>query len=231
MSTGNQPTSAQLVGFPVGNGLAPSNGPKVIPCTLPFSTSASNTITVDLGPTLNLETKEFIQTIYADNSDNPKDLIITADVTRQRLIWPAGSQGYLPVLSVHPARFTCLSNGAVDITAHFACMAMPAQMWTSTLGGLGTDASGSAPSISGNILATLAVNGKRALVEAQNQSATIMEVVLDDGLGTAGKVSIIMLGAATVDGSNGSFWSDTTFKGRVRIACASAGKQCMLRET
>lgn len=226
-TTGSLPTSAQLVSFAVGNGLQPKKGPKTFPVTLAFS--ANTSILVDLSTSENLGEGEFIQCIYVDNSLGPRSVNITSQITGQILTWPAGTQGYAPVLSCQPSKFSCASSGSVDVLAQFITMPMPAQMWTSTMGGLGIDASGSAPAVSANILATLAVNGKRALVEAQNQSATQMQLVLDDG--ASGTPSIFLLSAATGDNVPGGTWSDTTFKGRVRIACASSGKQCMLRET
>lgn len=225
--TGNQSNAVVPASFGTGNGLMPKRGPRTVPVTLPFSSSTS--VGVDLTISQLLDAEEFIQTIYVDNSLGPRSVNITVPITGQVITWPAGTQGYLPVLSCVTPKFTCASSSGVDVVAQFCTMMLPAQIWTSTMGGLGIDASGSAPAISANILATLAVNGKRALVEAQNQSATQMQLVLDDG--ATGTPSIFILAAAAGDNAAGGSWSDTTFKGRVRIACGSAAKQCMLRET
>lgn len=225
--TGNAASAVVASSWATGNGLRPKKGPRAVPVTLPFSTLSSVNVDFSIGQVIDEE--EFIQTIYADNSQNPRSLNITCPISNQLLTWPAGSQGYLPCLSVGVAKFLCASSGGVDVLVQFLTQAMPAQIWTSTLGGLGIDASGSAPGLLANQLAILAVNGKRALVEAQNQSATQMQLVLDDG--AVGTPSVFLLAAATGDNAPGGSWSDTTFKGRVRILCGSAAKQCMLRET
>lgn len=227
IATGNASNATVPASFGTGNGLMPKRGPRTVPVMLAFS--AATSVNVDLTISQLLDAEEFIQTIYVDNSLGPRSVNITAPITGQILTWPAGTQGYLPVLSCVTPKFTCASSGGVDVLAQFCTMMLPAQIWTSTMGGLGIDGSGSAPAVSANILATLAVNGKRALVEAQNQSDTQMQVVLDDGAN--GTPSIFLLSAATGANIPGGSWSDTTFKGRVRIACATAGKQCMLRET
>lgn len=225
--TGNASNAVLPTSLGTGNGLQPKRGPRTVPIMLAFS--AATSVNVDMSVSQSLDAEEFIQTIYVDNSLGPRSVNITVPITGQILTWPAGTQGYLPVLSCATPKFTCASSGGVDVLAQFCTMMLPAQIWTSTMGGLGIDGSGSAPAVAANILATLAVNGKRAYVEAQNQSATLMQVVLDDG--ATGTPSIFLLSAATGDGIPGGSWSDTTFKGRVRIACASASKQCMLRET
>ena len=89
----------------------------------------------------------------------------------------------------------------------------------------GTDASGSAPGV-GNVLTTFTVSSP-GQYRVQNQSASTLQVILDDGLG--GTPSIFLIGP----GSAGTQGGDTSpelkwFVGRVRVA-GPAGSQFAAR--
>jgi hypothetical protein len=79
------------------------------------------------------------------------------------------------------------------------------------------------------LLATVPINGNRVAVEVQNQSAAIIQVVLDDGAATAGTLSSILLNPGTGANTAGLTWLSTTFKGRVRVYGAT-GAQVMARQ-
>lgn len=80
-----------------------------------------------------------------------------------------------------------------------------------------------------SLLATVAINGNRASVEVQNQSAAMIQLVLDDGAATAGTISSVLLSPNTGANTAGSIWNSNTFKGRVRVYGA-AGAQVMARQ-
>lgn len=79
------------------------------------------------------------------------------------------------------------------------------------------------------LLLTIPVTERRALVEVQNQSAATIQVVRDDGAGTTGTVSSILLSGAGA-GSQGGGWSSATFKGRVRVYGAAGAQIAAYQE-
>lgn len=89
--------------------------------------------------------------------------------------------------------------------------------------GHASDASGTPPSV-GTVLGTIAPNVNRKAFFAQNQAATDIQVVLDDGAGTT--ATIIVLAAGASAGKQGGYWDTTGFLhlGRIRI-CGTASSQ------
>lgn len=69
---------------------------------------------------------DFFQSIYVDNFNNGSAIEIDCNITGQRVIVPANSQAWLPLLAPNPAVFTFQSTGAVDVTVFLCNMAMPA---------------------------------------------------------------------------------------------------------
>jgi hypothetical protein len=100
-------------------------------------------------------------------------------------------------------------------------------------GGTPADFSSSAASVplSGGytLLTTVPVNGNRAAIEVQNQSAGTIQVVRDDGSAGSGTVSSILLAGAGA-GLPGGSWASTTFKGRLRIYGASGAQVSAFQE-
>ncbi len=99
----------------------------------------------------------------------------------------------------------------------------------------GTPADGSAnaaavPIAGYQLLAALAANPNRASVECQNQDTSLVQLVLDDGAGTAATISSYMLAAAGVTGGQGASWSDPNFKGRLRAYGPTPGQRVMCRQ-
>lgn len=89
----------------------PDEGPVSIPLILDFS-GAVGTYTVDL---LNLQQQGFIsrvQCLYIDNADGSAPLTVTINGSNQRIVAPANTQGYYPVLCPNPAKLQ------FDNTAH-----------------------------------------------------------------------------------------------------------------
>jgi hypothetical protein len=78
------------------------------------------------------------------------------------------------------------------------------------------------------LLATIPI-AARSTVEVQNQSAALIQVVLDDGAATAGTQSSILLNPGTGANTGGTDWVSNTFKGRVRVYGAT-GAQVMARQ-
>lgn len=116
-------------------------------------------------------------------------------------------------------------------SAGLAHAAPPAQA-TYNWGGVNADVSSApatVPEATFVLLATIPINGNRVVVEIQNQSAAMIQLVLDDGAGTAGTVSSILLSPNSGANTAGSIWASSTFKGRVRVYGAT-GAQVMARQ-
>lgn len=106
--------------------------------------------------------------------------------------------------------------------------AQPVYQW----GGVNADVSSAQPTIppvSTVVLATIPLNGNRASVEVQNQSAAMVYAVLDDGAATAGTISVILLLPGTGANTPGQVWNSNTFRGRVRVY-GTTGAQVMARQ-
>jgi hypothetical protein len=73
------------------------------------------------------------------------------------------------------------------------------------------------------LISTVPVTSTRNVIEAQNQSTDLVQLVLDDGAGN-NQVSI-MLAAALSSGGQGGGWSSVTFKGRMRIYAPNSADQ------
>lgn len=210
---------------------------QVLPFTLPFN--GTDDLEINLQSIVGENTSfSFIKSVYVDNSLNSETFSLFVAATRQTLTWPAYSQGYMPLLSTNPPLFTASTDGALNIDIHFLAFVVPPVIWqppgivaTTTIsgnvnvvsaGGNNTDASANAPALLGTTLLTIAANAARKYVEIQNQSDVDIQVALDSGSGTP---TIIVLGNGGAAGLQGGGWSSTTFKGRVRVLSAAAGKQ------
>ena len=99
-------------------------------------------------------------------------------------------------------------------------------------GGTPTDYSANpmAVPLSGYVLiATAPVNAVRGNIEIFNHSGAQIQIVLDDGLGTAGTISSVLLAGGGGAPSQGGSWSDMAFKGRARVYAPSSTAILTLR--
>lgn len=65
------------------------------------------------------------------------------------------------------------------------------------------------------LLTTIPSTPGRTSVEVQNQSASVLQVVRDDGAGNATVTTLLASGGSA--GTPGALWFSLTFKGRVRV--------------
>lgn len=89
--------------FGINNMVLPKGGPKVIPYTLDFTTLTQ--IQVDTTQMIQSGLIEYIQTLYIDNKDNTGVLTLNIELLNQRIVIPAGRQGYWNVLAPNPPVF------------------------------------------------------------------------------------------------------------------------------
>lgn len=85
---------------PLGGQINCRNGRVAINVLIDFALGAS--FQLDLSQVQSQGSIDSVQTLYIDNADNADALQIIFGLTNQRVIWPAGAQGYLPVLQGNP---------------------------------------------------------------------------------------------------------------------------------
>lgn len=80
----------------------PKEGPISIPVPLDFTTDTEYDL--DYSNMQGRDKFSILQTVFIDNADMGQALTITMNGTGQRIICPANSQGYFPVLSQNPVK-------------------------------------------------------------------------------------------------------------------------------
>jgi hypothetical protein len=89
----------------------PEGGPRCLPLSLDFA--ASLAYTLDYG---NMQQRNFmsmVQSAWIDNSLNAAVLTITVPGSNQVIKFPAGKQGYIPLLVPNPIKLEIASTGGV----------------------------------------------------------------------------------------------------------------------
>ena len=119
----------QNVALDIRNNKFPCEGPKVITQVLDFSKASSYAI--DFTQMVDSAKISEIQTVFIDNADSSFPLIITADITQQRVIIPPNSQAYLAVLNLSPS-FNISSQSVLKIKLHFLNIPCTNCVWGAT---------------------------------------------------------------------------------------------------
>lgn len=120
----------QFPARPIKNALIPPEGPKSVNIVIPFASGVNTQYLVDFTLFNQRSFITTVQAIYVDNSQNTSDsLSLTVETTGQRLVWPAGFQGYLPILAPETPKFLFESNGSSDVQVAFVNVPVPAQIW------------------------------------------------------------------------------------------------------
>lgn len=109
-------------------GGVPAEGPSSVPVSCDFT--AQSGYTVDLSNLFNRKFISQILTVFADNTANTSPLIVTVPDTNQKLVWPAYSQGYIPVLQSTAMKFLAQSTGAFVVQLEFLNFPVAAAIWS-----------------------------------------------------------------------------------------------------
>lgn len=117
----------QLQQCPVQNQVVPAKGPKAIPIILDFSVDTE--FQLDYSNVQAQGRFELLQGLFVDNSNNGSALTITIEGTAQRLIVPATSQAYLPVLCQNPVKLSFDSAGGVSVKAYLLNFPVAPAVW------------------------------------------------------------------------------------------------------
>lgn len=111
----------QSIGDPCANALA---------LTVPLDFTANTQYALNLQNYQQNGTFDFVLGIYIDNFANGSQTIVTMSGTNQRIICPANSEGYFPVLAgTSPTTVTFSSAGNVVIQAVLYNFPIPAVVW------------------------------------------------------------------------------------------------------
>lgn len=126
---GSVPNQSQYLPQNVFCGIPACEGRKAI--TVPIDFSIGSTFQMDLGPVqMNSKFIDSVQALYIDNASNTNPLTVTAGVTNQRIIFPAGYQGYMPILQPNPPVLSFSCAAAVTVKVQVLNFFMPPIMWS-----------------------------------------------------------------------------------------------------
>lgn len=120
----------------VYTGGVPAEGPKVIPLALDFSVQGS--FEFDIQMQLSLAQISCIQSIYVDNYDSAAPLVIELPSTQQRIVVPAGNQGFWPVLADLNGTIIFSSADTIPCRVHLMNFSSAQANWPEGGGGAGT---------------------------------------------------------------------------------------------
>jgi hypothetical protein len=112
----------------IGNAVNPKEGPKAIPYNLDFSVQTAYSINILYLYQQNIIS--VIQVIYVDNSQNVDAVTILVSQTSQRIIVPAGDEGYFPILCPTNGVITVSSGGGVQVPLFLINVPMQCLTWS-----------------------------------------------------------------------------------------------------
>ncbi len=119
--------------FSIANVVIPKSGPKTIPCILNFTGVDAHT--VDLSQFVDQGRIEYVQTVFIDNSENPNPITLITELTNQRIICPAGAQGYFSVLQPNNPVFDFETTaGAFNVPLQFMNVPVQPCVWGNSNG-------------------------------------------------------------------------------------------------
>jgi hypothetical protein len=138
----------------VNNGIAPKEGRLTVPFNIDFT--AISSYTVDLTAIQQMQQRiSFVQSVFVDNSQSTVDLVLTLSTTQQRIIVPANSQAYLPMLLSLQNSLLVQSSSGIVIPLQFMNFAIAPCVW-STLNPLNGGTGGAIPVSDAALEATVA---------------------------------------------------------------------------
>lgn len=130
-------SGTQYYDTPVFNALVPKEGPKALAINAPF-TSQNSSFSIDLTLSQTQQYISVVQGLFVDNSLNADIVEISiGGNTGQVIKFPAGGQGYIPILASKPTNFVVSTQGAVNVLFIFLNVPVPAIIWGDSTGGGG----------------------------------------------------------------------------------------------
>lgn len=113
---------------PVPTGTDPCEGRKAIHVLVDFSLGSQ--FNLDLSQIQSQGAFASAQTLYIDNADNAGELTVTMGLTLQRVVVPANSQMYIPILQANPPVLQIVADGGTPvINFHILNFFVPPYVW------------------------------------------------------------------------------------------------------
>lgn len=122
-------SNSTLNTLPLGvyNAVVPKEGPRIIPVNVDL-TSATSAL-VDLTNQQQSGKITNLQGVMVDNSLNPQEVTITAQISNQKLVIPPYSQAILPMFVVQTPKFIVASTGDLIIPVFFFNIPLGPCVW------------------------------------------------------------------------------------------------------
>jgi hypothetical protein len=123
-----------LAAYPIFAGYAPKQGSLSATVLLDYIAGAAvSSKDIDLYVEEANGVLDFVQSAFIDNTNNQFPLVITVDITGQRLFVPALKQGTFPILAPAGAKLHCATTlpavGTVRVTMQLLNVMVPYGCW------------------------------------------------------------------------------------------------------
>lgn len=114
--------------YQIFNTQIPSDGPKALTVLVDFTQQQPIQIDLTL-PAIDGKIP-FVQAVFIDNSQNPNPIVLTVEVTQQRIQVPSGQQGWYAIAAGRPPVFsvTCV-GGSTSTLFVFSSVPIPTSQW------------------------------------------------------------------------------------------------------
>lgn len=113
--------------FGIANVIIPKGGPKTIPLIIDFS--GITEWEVDGSQVVERGKIEYIQALWIDNYSNANPLTVQMNLTNMRLVVPARSQGFYPVLMPNPPKFKFTTQAGPKVFLQFLNVPVQPMTW------------------------------------------------------------------------------------------------------
>lgn len=193
----SQPQQAGRNHSSVSNSRDPNEGPEVFPQIIDFT--ATPTFTLDMSLALQGGAVSNFQTMYVDNSDNNKPVIVTIQGTNQRIVIGAGRIMYVAVLASQPSVFVFSSVGSNATGVYVALLnvPMPFAEWAPFDTSIYTESTGSIVATTATFKLGAGVYALDYIATVWNSSTLTLQKLAGDGV-----TYVIVSGSYTANGSD-----------------------------
>lgn len=119
------------------NMIIPDEGPVIIPTELDFS--GADRIDIETEALFSSGKVSLLQGVFIDNYSNANPLVLFNNISRQRIVCPANSQGYFDVFVPKPSTFQASTTSVADLSVkiHFYNVPIASGVWPNGSGGGG----------------------------------------------------------------------------------------------
>jgi hypothetical protein len=200
---------------PIFNATIPPEGPKALSCQAKF-TPSNTTFNIDFTLVQSQKKMSVVQGVFVDNSANASPVLIASSTLSQSIVFPAFSQGYIPLLSPKPTQFVVTNqNGGTALVGFiFLNVPVPALIWSS----------GQAQVVTPSGVASFAIvaGGTAQVVFAAGSIAT--GAFITNPSGASESLFVDPVNAAQVSITGGTYGTTTELKPGYSYLCKPSSK-------